>query len=379
MKIGIMTMHRIKNYGSYLQAYGLKKMCEELGGEVVFVDYKIEDPVDVQGTFKGTALYKVARKIVRFIRKSKRKFLSARKEKIITPFEQFISDFSAKYIPSLGVSKKKCYRTNVDILIIGSDEVFNCTQGQGVGFSRELFGLNNSAKKVISYAASFGNTTFEKLKKYNIADEVGELLNNFYKISVRDKNSEDIVYSLIGEKPELHMDPVLMYDFSKDIIDKHTLKDYIVVYAYNKRITKVEGEKIRAFAEKNHKKLIAISGNQEFCDEYVFSEPLEILSYFKHADYIITDTFHGTIFSIINHKKFATIVRRDENAEGYGNQEKLMYLLESLGLQDRIVTELSEIEKTISRPINYDIIDEILQKERVRTKKYLKSQILCDE
>ena len=89
-------------------------------------------------------------------------------------------------------------------------------------------------------------------------------------------------------------------------------RNYILIYAYNKRITEEEGQIIREFAVSHNKKLIALSGEQSFCDEYIYCHPLEMLSYFKHADYVITDTFHGTIFSVINHRQFATLVRKDE-------------------------------------------------------------------
>lgn len=375
MEIGIMTMHRIRNYGSYLQAYGLKKMIEELGHHVVFVDYKVEVPVGKRGNFKENELVKIVQKIYRKAKLGRNKALRIlRKEKSVG-FSGFVSAFEKEYIRSLGVSKKHRCRTEVDILIIGSDEVFNCTQGENVGFSKELFGADNHAGKVISYAASFGNTTLLKLERYGIRGTVGELLNNFSALSVRDKNSYDIVKTLTGKGPQLHLDPVLVYDFEEEIEDVVEEKDYILVYAYNNRMTEEEGKEIRKFAAKKKKKLIAVSGEQFFCDEYIYCEPLKMLSYFKHADYVITDTFHGTIFSIINHRPFATLMRKDESAKGYGNQEKLSDLLKTFGLKERCVENLQQFGEILEKPIDYIAIDEIRRKERLRTMDYLKKQI----
>ena len=100
-----------------------------------------------------------------------------------------------------------------------------------------------------------------------------------------------------------------------------------------------------------------------------------MLSYFKHADYVITDTFHGTIFSVINQRQFAVLVRSDENAEGYGNQEKLNFLLEKLGLENQRVESLPQLADIIERNIDYGAIDTIIEKERKNTIAYLKEQI----
>lgn len=89
---------------------------------------------------------------------------------------------------------------------------------------------------MIAYAASFGSTTYEKLEQYHIAEEVGELLPQFDSISVRDKNSQDIVERLCGFSPVSHIDPVLLYDFPEVDSISIPMDNYIVVYAYADRI-----------------------------------------------------------------------------------------------------------------------------------------------
>ncbi|MCE2266893.1 hypothetical protein GPX15_05810 [Streptococcus thermophilus] len=82
----------------------------------------------------------------------------------------------------------------LDCLIVGSDEVFNCIQkNPNVGYSLELFGKDNNAKRLISYAASFGNTTLDKLQAYAKDREISTYLKRFDAISVRDSNSGEIV------------------------------------------------------------------------------------------------------------------------------------------------------------------------------------------
>lgn len=363
MKIGIMSMHRVANYGSFLQAYALKKVLEELGNEVGFVDYKVEPPIN-----KAVPVYK-RNKIYLGAKTVRNKFFPKKSA------NKFHKNYT-EYLKTIGVSDKKTYHSKEDVLVIGSDEVFNCLQTNlDVGFSKELFGANHQAKKVISYAASFGNTTLEKMKAYNIQKTVGSLLENFRALSVRDRNSYQIVRELTGRTAEIHLDPVLIYNYEKDVKDVVTERDYIVVYAYNRRITEAEGEAIRQFALAQKKKLIAIGGAQTFCDEYVCCSPLEMLSYFKHADYVVTDTFHGTIFSIINHRQFATLIRSDYGGNGYGNEEKLGYLLEKLKLEGRSVKDLKELGHILKAKIDYCETDAIIQEERIRTRMYLKEQL----
>ena len=110
------------------------------------------------------------------------------------------------------------YQADVDLLVIGSDEVFNCLQSNPeVGYSLELFGKNSRAGKVVTYAASFGNTTLKRLEEFGKAQEVGECLKQLDEISVRDQNSFALVETLSGRTPEKHLDPVFLYDYTEEI------------------------------------------------------------------------------------------------------------------------------------------------------------------
>ncbi len=363
-KVGILSMQRIKNYGSFLQAYALKELIKNLDCSVEFVDYHVEEPI-IKESNKKSIIQKGLDAL----------FCDA---KLLHRFSYIIHKFKFnKYLKILNIEKKYNYNPNLDVLVIGSDEVFNIIQSNSnVGYSLELFGKNNNAKKVISYAASFGNTTLTKLRKYNKEEEIAKLLNDFSSISVRDENSKFIVENLINKKPEINLDPVLMYDFTKNgLIPNITPKEkYIILYAYNGRITKKEAKIIKDICKKLEFKIYAIGGAQPFADKMVNGTPFEILAYFKNAEFIITDTFHGSIFSIINKKRFYTLVRKS-NGESYGNEEKLTFLLKSLGLTNRIINSPEDIKDMDNDDINYDKVFNIVEKERKKTIDYLKNNI----
>lgn len=375
MKVGVISMQRVCNKGSFLQAYGLKKMIESLGHEVEFIDYKVgKSLLNSTADRREYKILKIRNTFLSLFVKNKflRVFLPESYKNVVSVRDEY-RKFIAKH---LGVTDKMRYRSNVDVLVIGSDEVFNCTQiNPEVGFSPEIFGANNNAKKVLSYAASFGNTTYKKLVDFCKVEELKKYFNAFDSISVRDRNSFTVVEKLIGKKPEINFDPVLMYNIMPTIEDEQIRKDYIIVYAYRSRITQEEASEIKAFAKCVGKKLISVSGEMDFCDEHLSLNPFECLSLYRYADYVITDTFHGTIFSIINRIKFVTLIRESKGSS-YGNQEKLQDLLDRLSLQNRSYSNGKDnLYDCVTQEIDYDSVFNVIEEERKRTMDYLKNKI----
>ena len=363
-KVGILSMQRIQNYGSFLQAYGLKHILEDLGCEVQFVDYhpgKTLIPAD-----GGTGIIRKLSKVTDVLKQG-----GPMREKI--RFIEYKKNYAANNYPYLGITEEKNYAPEVDVLIIGSDEVFNCVQNNtNVGFSPELFGQGNRAKRLISYAASFGNTTIEKLEQYGVKDQVAGWLKDFNAISVRDKNSGKIVKDLTAGEPEYNLDPVLVYDFlgkCKEIPVAVTDRDYMLLYGYSGRFSKDECREIRRFADSRGLKIFCIGGVQNCCDKFIDADPFTVIAYFQHAACVVTDTFHGTILSVIAHRQFVSVVRDS----GYGNSQKLIDLLDRLALKDRQLQSMSAI-KTIEDSIDYNHTDAVIEDERKKTIDYLGKQ-----
>lgn len=370
MEVGIMSMQRVENYGSFLQAYGLKKEIEKLGHTVQFVDYQTEPSV-VLSSAEGQKGSVSNSRISRAFHMLFPAYRAWRKQqiKMNSTFRQFSRTYNEQFLSDLNIKKKYNICPELDVLVIGSDEVFNCTQpGNKVGFSRQLFGKDNKAKKVISYAASFGSTTYEKLEQYHIAEEVGDLLAQFESISVRDKNSQDIVEKLCGFSPAAHIDPVMLYDFPEVDNISVPIENYMVVYAYADRIKGKEAEAIREFAKRENKKILSLGFYQPFCDEYELASPLEVLAYIKHADYVITDTFHGTVFSIKYQKKFGTIIR-DSNRQKLGN------LMERFDVMERQICDLEEVWKIMYPEIDKRKVKKILLEAQIAGRDYLNKNV----
>lgn len=357
MKIGILSMQEVKNYGSFLQAFSLKSNIEALGHQCEFVNIV---PGEQLGDYKISKFHKIHLLIERlwgwdFVKRFKYIY-------------QFQSRFSKKFLPELGV-KQGVTTEHFDTIVIGSDEVFNCAQKTWFGFSKQLFGEGLNANKVITYAASFGATTVPKLEKLGIKDTVAKLLKNLNKISVRDANSMSVVEELTGAVPNKNVDPVLIYDYTKHMPSSVDLKDYMIVYTYPGRITdKNEIKAIRAYAKNKGLKLVSIGHYFPWCDMTIVPHPFEVLAYFKNATCVVTDTFHGSIFSIKFNKQFCTIVRGM-------NSNKLTHLLEQFGLSGRIANDVSKLPSIMDTPIDYEPVNSKIAEEKKRSIAYLKENL----
>lgn len=366
-KVGILSMQRIKNYGSFLQAYGLKKVIESLGYDVQFVDYHVEEPIIKENNVRNDKISKALKTL---------EGDAPLKQKIQYLFHK--KNFGKKYYKLLNLTERKNYIPELDTLVIGSDEVFNCIQAnKNVGYSLELFGKDNNAQKIITYAASFGNTTIEKLKRYHKTEEVGDLLKKIDYISVRDENSGNVVKELTGKEVNYNLDPVLIYDYMNDcesIPDIDVKEKYIIVYAYSNRISLEESKYIKKYAKENNLKVYSIGGAQKCADKFIDCTPFEVLAYFKNAEMVITDTFHGSIFSIITQRPFVTLVRKSVG-NAYGNEEKLTDLLNRLELKDRIIYNIEDMDCKLDNKVDFKNTDEIIKNSRKNAISYLKENL----
>lgn len=367
IKVGIMSMQRICNYGSFLQAYALREMLKEEECKVEFVDYHAGKCLVNSG--QGSGIKRKLSKVLETIQ-----YNASLNDKI--KFIKYKKNYASKYYSILGIDEHMNYCPKVDLLIIGSDEVFNCVQDNtNVGFSKELFGAGNRAGKLVTYAASFGNTTLKKLKKYNVDRKVSGWLKKFDNISVRDENSGKIIEKLTGRTPIYNLDPVLAYDYMnkcKKIPAEKKKGKYMILYGYAGRFSSEECRFIRRYADKKGLKIICIGGIQSCCDEFIDCSPFEVLAYFRDAECVVTDTFHGTIMSVINHRKFVSVVR----TKGYGNSEKLTDLLKRLHLTERIVEDVKiQLYDVMEKKFSYDATDEIITAERTKASDYLRKVI----
>ncbi|WP_289857108.1 polysaccharide pyruvyl transferase family protein [uncultured Muribaculum sp.] len=356
MKVGILSMQQITNYGSFLQAYGLKSIIEGLGHEVEFIDI-------VPG--EQLSRYRIGR-FHKFGLLWKRLFVKHPLRQLRCTLKLH-KRFDKEFKPELGVGVGN--NSHFDAVVIGSDEVFNIAQTTWFGFSTQLFGEDLNADKVLSYAGCFGATTLGILKELNVHNKIGGLLKQFSAISVRDENSANIVVELTGARPYLNVDPVIAYGFEKEIRLPEHKGRYMLVYTYPGRMNKPdEILAIKKYARSKGLRIISNANYFDWVDEVITPHPFEVLGYFLSAECIVTDTFHGAVMSLKYNKPFSVIVRGM-------NSNKLTYLLEQFGLKQRIVGNLSELATIMEQPVDYDSVNAIINVEKERTIEYLKDNL----
>ena len=362
--VGILSMQRVINYGSFLQAFALKQMLLQNGAEEVhFIDIEAGRPL-MEYRPRPLSIAERIKRQIRLILKGAF-FRNLRDKRFMLRLCKSIVDC----YPLLESDSKK--PAQYDLAVIGSDEVFNCCQASSWGYTLQLYGQIDNAKEVISYAGSFGHTTYDQLISYGLDKEIGSTMRTMKAISVRDQNSFDIVKRLTGIEPQLHLDPVLIYGYSKELEqgDVSSKKKYMIVYSYSGRFSdKQEVVAIRSFAKKKKLQLYSIYCRYDWCDKAIIPDtPFEVLRWFKQAEYVATDTFHGTIFSMITRTIFCTFIRES-------NTQKLTSLLEGFSLGSRAVPAslCGELEKIMTSPIDWDMFQKKLASERERVNRYLK-------
>lgn len=376
MKVGILSMQRCINWGSYLQAWGLKHLIErECKCQVEFVDIEGED---WEGRVELSALVPIKRlyhKIMYQISPEKNAihFEPYKMNENLINGKKMINGLLDKHWKVLGLNDKPLTNMECDVLVIGSDEMFNCTMPRYINRYMSLFGMNVRCKKKISYAASSGDTTIEKISMNGISKDVAKAYQSFHQLSVRDQNSYNIIKQLTGKEALFHLDPVLMYEFPEVDSIKVKHKNYIAVYGYGNNIDDPEViQELKKFAKSNNLKLLAVGNGQDFCDETVAFSPFEVLAYMKNASYSVTNTFHGTIFSLKYGIPFAVMLRGM-------NQNKLGDLVQRFSVTDRILDDPQNLEQILTKRLNVDYIEQKILYNRKLTCDYLKANILGDE
>lgn len=368
MKVCILSMQRVDNMGSLLQAYALKTIIEKAGNEVEFIDIeKRDEDYKLLGDYRQE--YPEEREITGLVGKIKKidRYTLNRLKIKKQHMEQkaLYETFREKY---LAIEKKS---PRYDICVIGSDEVFNCLSSGAWGFTSQLFGNVPEAKAVITYAASCGSTKYDDIPDV-VVDRIRKTFKNIEGFSARDKNTHEFIARLMDKEVNDNLDPVLIYDFDKEVEHEalpELPKHYCVIYSYYNRIHSAkEIETIKLFCKRNGLTPVAVGAPQFWLKKFVVCSPFQCLKIFQNADFVITDTFHGTIFSAKYAKKFAVLVRKS-------NQNKLADLVGRIKIGQHLLKDISELNDKYRIASNKDRFNYVIKQERKNTMDYLKNAI----
>lgn len=251
----------------------------------------------------------------------------------------------------------------LDGVIIGSDEVFALHTGPTPVF----FGHALPCDKVFAYAGSFGPTDIAEIEKLHCRGFVASGLKSLIGISVRDKNSQDVVKELTGTEAVMVCDPVILYGFEKEISEMSApqLDDYLLVYAYDNRMNSQEEiDAIKSYAKTKGLKTVSPGFYHSWCDYNINADPIQLLKFFKYAKVVVTDTFHGSIMSMITGANFV-VKTRDSN------HFKLRNLLSEYNLEDRIIQSWTLMSQLLESEIDYNLVNKSIVSRRAESMSFL--------
>ena len=351
-KIGIMTFHTALNYGAVFQTYALEKFLMNMGHDVKVIDYRCPYTDKIYKPFyvsDGKYLNALVRGILfgRIIKKKRIRF------------NKFLENRIRLSQPIENMNLLNGITEEYDYFISGSDQVWSPISA---GFDKAYFLPFATDEKKLSYAASIGATNISG----EIISELKKRLSGFSCLSVREQSAKNMLEANGIHKPiYVHVDPTLLLQESdwKELCDERVIKEeYILIFNVEKPIKDIEFAK--KYAGKNNLKIVYINDRTVKKDASITyieaPTPEQFLSLFKNASLIVTNSFHGTVFSIIFKKNFYVEL---DNQKQYNVRVK--GLLEELEIYNRTIDDCSE-----NNDIDWATVDENINMKREDTLRY---------
>lgn len=363
--VGILTMHRVINYGSVLQAYATQEIVEKLGYKAIVIDYVFPNNYHIEqksNSFRSllskiyhrlfpTTNDKKTNRIIQFIEKhlhlSPNKYQSPEKLKINTP--------------------------TYDIYLVGSDQIWNPIHMKGDGTF--LLNFITESKPKISFSSSFA---IRKIPDGYI-DHYKSSLEKFNHISVRENNGKKLIKELIGKDVLVTLDPTLMLEakewgkLANIEPNKFINQKYILLYALNYAFNPEPYiyDLLFKLQERTGLKIYSFTKLPKFyiskSVEYVIdSSPIEFLQAFENASYVVTSSFHGTAFAVNFGIPLYSIV-----AEESSHDDRQVSLLGTLGITNCLIKKNSLIKNPEEVMYDKEMVKRKLNELRKHSMSYL--------
>lgn len=369
--IGIITIHKINNYGSVLQAYALQQVCKQLGYEVEIIDYNFpnefhrthscekgissvsqkSEPTWIKALF-SYALIKQHKGISKFV-----------KERLSLSDTQYDSPEQLKDSPP-----------HYDIYITGSDQLWSPRYCKGDPSFMLHFAPDDSLK--ISYAASIGADSIPN----NLINQYKSLLNRYRYISVREQSGAKVIDSLIRKKADVVLDPTLLLNhtewnkiaYPKRLVKKKYILCYFLNYSFDafpyvdqlaNDIKQQTGYELVRVARPPHK----LSLSDKY---YIGASPEEFLALVRDAEIVLTTSFHGTAFAVNFGRPVFTIVQNLSASDS-----RQVNLMKSLNLNNQIIPVNSAFPDVVNANYDANMEQYSLQSLRKASINYLKKAL----
>lgn len=371
MRIGILTLPLHANYGGLLQAYALQMVLERMGHNVVVFD----TPNHMHISF--------LKKCVAYPKRCVDKYLLGKNIKITreTTFNgetkiirKYVQPFTDKYIHRYEVTNfESLQNKDFDVLIVGSDQIW-----RPVLFKKIEDAFFNFAKdwniKRIAYAASFGVDNWEYSQEQTL--KCKKLIQMFDAVSVREKSGVELCQTKLGRNDtQWVLDPTMLLD-QKDYLSlinsSNTGKSEGQLFYYILDTTPLKMSIVDVLSSKNNLKSFKVSAP---IDDFTLPAEMRVqppvekwLAAFRDADFVVTDSFHACVFSILFQKQFVVIGNQ------FRGSTRMQSLLEMFGLSSRLVDNIEEAQRLDE--IDYNAISERLSLMREKSTSFLYNSLM---
>lgn len=384
MKIGIITYWQSNdNYGQLLQCYALQRYFVKMGHEPFLIRYDVSNRYSANNKWKKVLKILMVYPVLLYLLNKKKKGQQTKllaeisKKNSLRKFDDFRKQMilqSSQLYSSLKEMQQN--PPQADWYVTGSDQVWSQLLNNK---ENEAFFLNfgdNNIKR-ISYAASFAMDEYpQKLHK-----ELKANLNRFQAISVREKTGIDIC-SNVGVSAEVVVDPTLLLDNSvyRKIASNKKYNNYIYVYSLNiSSADEMYFDEIKQLASKQGCEIIVtpasgcVPGLELFGNvTYDYATIPEWIANIDNAEVVITTSFHGIVFCLLMHTQFVYIPLKDKLAK---MNNRILNLLEALGLEDMIAFSANGVERIVKRKINWENIEQRLSVMRDSSISFLNNNV----
>ncbi len=368
MKVDIITRHSVPNYGSLLQSYATQKAIEKMGHESEIINYtKYEERYEnlANTLIKGKKwdrnialrlIYKIVQ-TPNYARMYK-KFAKYRKE--------FLKETKNEYG---NIEELKENIPDADVYCSGSDQIWGKIGTEE--YDQSYFLEFAKGRKCISYASSFGKTELnEELNK-----NLDRLLGKYTKILVREDSAKKILNDRNFDNVQQVLDPTLLLSKNEwtELANKSNKKipeKYVLIYQLHDN--KLFDKYAEKFAKSKKLKLLRISPSLYHITRsgklIYLPTQYDFLKYFLNAEYILTDSFHATVFSIIFNKKFIDVLPANKTGT------RIESILNLFGIENRILQKYDDME-LIESSIDYEKVNIRLDEERSKSMNFFKDAI----
>lgn len=380
-RIGLAINYDYHDYGGMLQAYATYRKLKELGyqPEAINID-NLKKSINKRkmGYFArnilDSSIVKEKGEVVKKkIRRKLDRSLGVQLDKRDAAFEQFCrSHFKeSEAYESWEKLTEGCRSYNA--VLVGSDQLWLPSNIAGDYYTLSFV---PSEVNKIAYATSFGVSEIPKCQH----QDAKRYLSRINHLSAREDSGKKLIRKFTGRDVPLVCDPTMLLtaeEWAVDVQEKRLIKEkYIFCYfmgdnpwqrAFVRRLKKRTGYKIVALLHLDQ----FIKSDEEYADETPFDvSPTDFINLIKNAEFVCTDSFHGTVFSIIHKRPFFTFRRFSETAT-LSTNTRIYSLLKRFCLEERLVKQEYDISSFLQKSIDYDKVHQILDRFREESTKYL--------